>query len=418
MIDKIISVIARREFGRALNFDDNLNMQLPQSPDNNPRLLYLHIPFCEELCPYCSFHRILFSEKLCRDYFEALFREILLYKEKGYNFGAIYVGGGTPTILIDELARLIVFAKELFPVRQISVETNPNHLTPENLTILREAGVNRLSCGVQTFQDKLLKKICRLDKYGSGIEIAHKLRNTKNVFETLNVDLIFNFPGQTMEMVADDLAILKKLQMDQITFYPLMVSDFSRKEMTTNLGEFSSVMEKRMYKFISHSLHTEYETSSAWCFSRKSNNSAMLDEYVVDYDEYAGLGSGSIGYLNGVCYANTFDIAEYIRLLNDGRLPRMASRIFSHNDRMRYDFMMKLFSTRMNLKIMQDKYDGKFSNVLWKEIIALKLAGALRYFHPDLYLTKRGRYYWVIIMREFFTAVNNFRDHCRKSSEK
>jgi coproporphyrinogen III oxidase-like Fe-S oxidoreductase len=136
----------------------------------------------------------------------------------------------------------------------------------------------------------------------------------------------------------------------------------------------------------------------------------------VDFDEIAGLGSGAIGYVNGVCYANTFDIGRYIEELAYRRLPVSAVRRFSAPDRMRYDFLMKLFSTRMNVGDIEKKYNGKFLKSLWKEMAAFTLAGSFRYFPPYLHLTPRGRYLWVIMMREFFIAVNNFRDFCRKEA--
>ena len=142
----------------------------------------------------------------------------------------------------------------------------------------------------------------------------------------------------------------------------------------------------------------------------------MIDEYVVDFDEYAGLGSGAIGYLDGVCYANTFDIARYIAELEKGNLPLQAARKFALPDQMRYDFLMKLFSTHLNVNELEKKYAGRFFKTLWKETAAFTLAGSFRYFTPNLYLTPFGRYYWVIMMREFFIAVNNFRDFCRKQA--
>jgi coproporphyrinogen III oxidase-like Fe-S oxidoreductase len=140
----------------------------------------------------------------------------------------------------------------------------------------------------------------------------------------------------------------------------------------------------------------------------------MIDEYIVDYDEYAGLGSGSIGFLNGVCYANTFNIQEYIQKIDRGEAPLMAERVFTRKDQMRYDFLMKLFGTRLDLKTFRDKYGVNPWPYLWFEILSFILAGRLRYDKGRLTLTDKGCYSWVIMMREFFTAVNNFRDFCRE----
>ena len=416
MLNQIVTKIAKMEFARALKFTEGIMPVLPSGNDDKQRLLYIHIPFCEELCPYCSFHRVRFAETLTHNYFRALQNEIKLYREKGYSFSGIYVGGGTPTVLIDELANMLQYIRETFPIREISVETNPNHLTPGNIAVLQQAGVNRLSVGVQTFNDELLKKIGRYEKYGSGEVIAEKLGNIQGCFDTVNADMIFNFPTQTPPMLKDDLAILLQLKMEQITFYPLMVSTITQSLMDEVIGKVDFRREKKLYNLIIRRLEQNYDSSSAWCFSRKMSKKALIDEYVVDYDEYAGLGSGAIGYLHGICYANTFDINKYIVLLNQNKLPLMALRKFDRQDQIRYDFLMKLFSTKMNVAKREEKYDGKFLKTLWKEMIAFVLAGAFRYFPPNLYLTPRGRYLWVIMMREFFIAVNNFRDYCRRQA--
>jgi menaquinone C8-methyltransferase len=416
LINNIITKIAKKQFARALKFEEGTTPLLPSCTDEKLRLIYIHIPFCEELCPYCSFHRVRFEEDLTRKYFAALRREINLYFERGYKFGGIYVGGGTPTVLVEELAEVLALARRSFAIKEISVETNPNHLTGHNIEILRQSGVNRLSVGVQTFNNDLLKKIGRYEKYGSGEDIALRLKHTMGLFDTVNADMIFNFPGQTPKMLGEDLEVLLNLQMEQITFYPLMTSTITQKLMENTVGHVDFGSEKRLFQLISRQLTADYESSSAWCFSRRSGKEALIDEYVVDYDEYAGLGSGAIGYINGICYANTFDIGEYISLLTQGKLPLKASRKFNRRDQMSYDFLMKLFSTKMDISVLEEKYDGKFLKSLWKEMIAFTLAGSFRYFPPYLYLTPWGRYYWVIMMREFFIAVNNFRDYCRKEA--
>jgi coproporphyrinogen III oxidase-like Fe-S oxidoreductase len=401
---------ARREFSQAMRFEGGGIPRLPPPGEARPRLLYLHIPFCERLCPYCSFNRVAFEEDLCRAHFRALRSELLLYREAGYDFGGIYVGGGTPTVMIDELEETISVARGAFSIRELSVETNPNHLTEECLAALGRAGVDRLSVGVQSFDDGLLKKMERYDKYGSGAEIAERLRGTLGRFGTLNADMIFNFPTQTEAMIDRDLEILTGIGIDQATWYPLMVSDSTRQTVMETLGRVDFRQEARFYRRIAGRLAPAYRFSSAWCFSRKQ---AMIDEYIVDYDEYAGLGSGSIGYLGGTCYANTFDIRGYIAQVEKGALPLAASRDFSVRDRIRYDFLMKLFSTRLSVPDLRRKYGGVLWRFLWPDLLAFSLVGAFSWKPPEIVLTGRGRYAWVVLMREFFTAVNNFRDYCR-----
>ena len=395
-----------------MTFEGGAKPVLPGNPSRKDRLLYIHIPFCEKLCPYCSFNRVTFVEPLCREYFGALRRELHLYRERGYDFSGIYVGGGTPTVLADELGQTLETARSCFGIREISVETNPNHLTDPIIDTLRKAGVNRLSVGVQSFDDGLLKAMDRFDKYGSGEMIAGRLKATLGQFSTLNADMIFNFAHQTPEILERDLERLLGLGMDQITYYPLMVSDSTREKIFRTLGPVDEGRERAFYRRIAERLSPRYRFSSVWCFSKQDS---MIDEYVVNYDEYAGLGSGSIGYLDGVCYANTFRIEEYIDRLRRDEIPLMASRTFGVQERIRYDFLMKLFGLEMELSPLRRKYGGDLDRHLGSLYLPFRLVGALRYDHrkDSLYLTPRGRYYWVVMMREFFIAVNNFRDFCR-----
>ncbi|HQL90138.1 MAG TPA: coproporphyrinogen III oxidase family protein [Syntrophales bacterium] len=413
MIDTIIGRVARKQFARAMNFQGGATPALPPAQAAGPCLLYIHVPFCEKLCPYCSFNRVTFDETLCREYFEALRKELSLYKERGFTFEGIYAGGGTPTVMVDELAATLGHAKSLYPIREISVETNPNHLTDGHLDVLKKAGVNRLSVGIQSFDDALLRAMDRYEKYGSGASIAARLREIGGLFDTLNADMIFNFARQTSESLKADIDRLLETGVDQVTYYPLMVSTKTRELVQRTLGPIPEDREREFYGIITERLVPPYRFSSAWCFSRKE---AMVDEYVVNYDDYAGLGSGSIGYLYGTCYANTFDIRDYVGRVNRGEIPLAASKAFSLGDRVRYDFLMKLFGLFLDIASLRKKYGKEFEWHFGRLLLPFRLVDAVRYdYRKDwLYLTPRGRYYWVVMMREFFTAVNNFRDYCRQ----
>jgi coproporphyrinogen III oxidase-like Fe-S oxidoreductase len=405
--------VARRQFARAINFREGAKPSLPAARPSSPCLLYLHVPFCEKLCPYCSFNRVTFDEALCREYFGALRKELSLYKERGYRFEGIYAGGGTPTVMVDELAATLEHAKSLYPIREISVETNPNHLTDRHLDALKKAGVNRLSVGIQSFDDGLLKAMDRYEKYGSGAAIASRLKEIAGLFDTLNADMIFNFARQTPKSLNADIDRLLETGVDQITYYPLMVSTKTRELVQRTLGPVPEDREREFYGIITERLVPPYRFSSVWCFSRKE---AMIDEYVVNYDDYAGLGSGSIGYLHGTCYANTFDIREYIDRVMRGEIPLAAAKPFSRGEQVQYDFLMKLFGMFLDVDELRKKYGRTFDWHFGKILLPFRLAGAIRYDYKKdwLYLTPQGRYYWVVMMREFFTAVNNFRDFCRQ----
>jgi coproporphyrinogen III oxidase-like Fe-S oxidoreductase len=134
---------------------------------------------------------------------------------------------------------------------------------------------------------------------------------------------------------------------------------------------------------------------------------------VVNFGEYAGLGSGSIGYLEGSAYANTFGVHEYISRIRAGKSPVTAKRVFSLKERMRYDFLMKLFGIKTDIGQIGGQQGVSAYRYLWPEIVFFTITGALKRKGNTLMLTPKGQYYWVIMMREFFIGVNNFRDYCR-----
>ena len=118
--------------------------RMPAPTPGQAYMLYMHVPFCERLCPYCSFNRFPFREDRAKPYFENMRREMRMLKELGYDFDSVYIGGGTPTIMIDELCETIDQARDLFSIREVSSETNPNHLIPSYLEKLK-GRVQRLS---------------------------------------------------------------------------------------------------------------------------------------------------------------------------------------------------------------------------------------------------------------------------------
>ncbi len=410
IVETILTKYLKRKYNSTLNFTTFSEVAPPVALPGTPYLLYVHIPFCEELCPYCSFNRFKFDGASAKSYFHALSREILMYRDMGFDFDAVYVGGGTPTVLPEEMANLLLDIKTWFGVATISLETNPNHLTDPVLSMMKQAGVNRLSVGVQSFDDSLLKQMERYHKYGSGREIKEKVSHYMGTFDTLNVDMIFNFPTQTLDMLNTDLEIIKEIRADQATFYPLMVSDTTRRVLAERFGAISYRQEQFFYETIVSRLLPEYSFGTAWCFSKQKS---MIDEYIVDHDEYVGAGSGSFGYVRGTCFANTFSLDEYVSSIHRGKVPLTAKRDFSLREQVHYYFMMKLFGSRIDLREAEIKFNGHFEETIRKEIFLLRFLGALDVQAETMRLTNKGRYFWVIMMREFFTGVNNFRDLCR-----
>lgn len=414
-IESLIGSYFRRNNRRYLRFTESPTGTGVPSPDFSKQyMLYLHIPYCIALCPFCFFHRFKFREDSAQHYFRALRREIELATDAGYRFGELYVGGGTPTVLPGELIKTVNLVRELHPVQAISVETCPGDLSPDVLRDMRDAGVSRLSVGVQSFDDELLQEMQRFDKYGSGEQIRDRLQQAKGVFDTLNVDMIFNLPHQTEESLGRDLDILvDELDVDQVSFYPLMAADRKKRSMLRSIGKVEYSRERSLYEMIAgHMLANGYSRSSAWCFSRKPG---MIDEYIVEHEEYLGLGSGAFSYLRGCLYTSTFSINHYHRLVEGGTLGTVRRRELTPRDQMRYYLLMKLFGGSLDPAAAEDRFAGRFPRTVWPELAALRTMGAMQQSGGRMTLTESGFYLWVMMMREFFIGVNNLRVEMRHS---
>jgi len=331
----------------------------------------------------------------------------------GYDFDSMYVGGGTPTIMLSELTRTIDLARELFSIKEVSSETNPNHLTPEFVEELAPR-VQRFSVGVQSFDDGLLRQMERYDKYGSGAEILERIQATAGAFHSMNVDMIFNFPSQTEAMLRHDVAMLKESGCNQTTFYPLMASPAVNRELTKTVGPVDYKREADFYKILSADLGDTFENGSAWTFSRKAGG--MIDEYIVDYEEYVGIGSGAFSYLDGTLYVNTFSLREYGSQLAARRMGVAGKKSFGAHERMRYRFLMELFGLRLDKKKFRSDFGVSIDRGLAMEMTYMRAVGAFDRDDADaLTLTPRGRYLMVAMMREFFIGVNNVRDQARQA---
>lgn len=413
IFDALVARILRQLNKRVLNFSQTPDLPcLPEADADKHYLLYLHIPYCLVLCPFCSFHRVRFKQDSAEHYFECLRDEIDIVSRSGYKFDELYVGGGTPTVLPEQLARTLDFLRERHPLGSISVETNPDDLEKDGVHHLREAGVNRLSVGVQSFDDELLREMQRLEKYGNGVEIIRRLQRESGTFDTLNIDMIFNFPHQTEASLRRDLDILTgDIGVDQVSWYPLMAATSTSRAMLQSMGKVDFSRERHFYELIvERMLAAGYSRNSAWCFSRTPG---LFDEYIVGHEEYVGLGSGSFSYLQGNLFSSTFSINHYKQLLTAGKTGTVRRRIMSQRNQMHYYLMMRLFAGSLDLDAAESRFEGRFQSALRPELFALRLMGAVRREDRKLMLTENGNFLWVMMMREFFSGVSDLRDEMR-----
>ena len=416
IFESIFSTSFRLATQVLLNLHPAKSANRPAPRPGRTYMLYAHVPFCESLCPYCSFNRYVFQEPAARAYFASLRDEMRQTAQRGYRFDSLYVGGGTPTILLDELARTIDLARELFDIREVSCETNPNHLTPAMADLLASR-VQRLSVGVQSFDDGLLKNVNRLDRFGSGAETLERIQQVAGRFASLNIDMIFNFPGQDETILRRDIDCVIASGANQATFYPLMTSPSVERVMEHSVGRVEHSREEEFYYQIVEGMSRDFKLSTAWTFSRAGGG--LIDEYIVDSKEYVGVGSGAFSYLNGALFVNTFSLEAYRKAVSLRRSPATGLRRFSKTDQMRYHFMTDLFGLALNKPDFEARFGLPVEAALPLEMAFFAGAGAFTENSRDrITLTPRGRYLLVVMMREFFSGINRVRDQARQAVEK
>jgi coproporphyrinogen III oxidase-like Fe-S oxidoreductase len=409
--ERVLTVVMRAATRQYLSLKTTRLAAVPPPIDGHAYTLYAHVPFCESLCPYCSFNRFVLNHEKAAAYFASLRDEMRILARLGYRFTSLYFGGGTPTIMPQELADTIDLAHELFDIDEVSCETNPNHLNPKMVALLKDR-VQRLSVGVQSFDDGLLKQMNRFQKFGSGATILESIRYAAPFFKSLNVDMIFNFPSQTPEILQEDIRHVIESGAQQVTFYPLMTSPSVRQSMKNSVGELTPNREADYYHVISEGLANHFIPLSAWTFAR--GGTSLIDEYIVDTEEYVGVGSGVFSYLDGKLYASTFSLREYGERVAAGEMAITGVQPFNQHQQMRYRMMMDMFGLRFDRAAFKQRFGVPAGLGLWLEMAFFNLLGA---FKPGdrAIPSPVGRYLSLVIMREFFTGVNHLRDIARAS---
>jgi len=409
MIPELVSFVTRREGRKFRHLDSTFDESLVNAEGLGKGAgisLYVHIPFCRSLCPFCCFNRYLFQEDLAHRYFIDLKKELELYIRRGFKFSSIYFGGGTPTVLMDELVEFIGHIRKQFDISEISLETTPRELTRQNIELLKKAGINRLSVGVQSFDEQVLKTMGRVN--GPLEEVRSRLLMAQGQFATLNVDFVFNFPGQTIEQFKADVAAFKELGIDQATFYPLMASPHKKDAMERRFNRVDNSRERQFYDVILSQLYRGgYTASTAWCFSRGER---MIDEYIIEFDDYIGIGAGSVSIVQGNFYVNTFSLDRYHEMTASGRLPIVGWRKLSDRENRRYYLLTKLFGMKLDTEALRRRFGEGIMGKLWPEIAFLKTFGLVS-GDGMMNVTEKGMYPVSVMMRDFFAALNTLREY-------
>jgi coproporphyrinogen III oxidase-like Fe-S oxidoreductase len=231
----------------------------------------------------------------------------------------------------------------------------------------------------------------------SGKSAIDRVCDVRGEFTTVNIDLIFNFPFQTLEVFKKDVAVFKQFQIDQATFYPLMPSPHKKEALERRFDRVDYRSESRYYAVILNEiLDAGFKPSTTWCFSRGSR---MIDEYIVDYADYICIGAGSVSLINGIFYVNSFTLEGYSNKIKTGRLPVALSRRLSPKEYLRYFLLTKLFGTRVDTAQFKQQFGTDINNLLGTELRLLRLAGAITE-NAGIIQRPGGMYICLVMMRE------------------
>lgn len=336
--------------------------------------IYLHIPFCMKKCHYCDFLSAPADENTKERYIEALKKEIFLYREdlKENIISTIFLGGGTPSLLKEKQIKEILDAifKTYFVQEgaEITIEANPETLTKEKLKIYKEAGINRLSIGLQSTEEEQLKRLGRIHTYEKFLESYTLAREVG--FENINVDLMSALPFQTKEEWEETLRKIVNLnpKPEHISAYSLIIEEgtkfFKIKEQLSFPDEEE---DRQMYwktkEFLEREGYHRYEISNYALPEKESRH----NQTYWTLGEYLGLGLGAASYWNGSRFKNTENLQEYFAFFENNMIKELSElqkevHILSKEEKME-EFMF------LGLRRMKGISEKRFLNLFQKDII-------------------------------------------------
>ena len=283
--------------------------------------IYIHIPFCAKKCYYCDFVSYPNMKEKQKEYVEALKKEIKSYDLQNYNITTIYIGGGTPSYIeskyivdVLEYIKSKLNANETkFENMEITIEVNPGTVTKEKLLDYKKVGINRLSIGLQSTNDRLLKQIGRIHKYQDFLQTYNLARNVG--FTNINIDLMLGLPNQSIKDLKESIEKVISLQPEHISIYSLIVEEGTKLYKQIETGELQlpdEELERKMYWYTKSKLelagYKHYEISNYAKPKRESKHNSNCWEQ----KQYIGIGASAHSYLDNIRYCNVSNLKEYI----------------------------------------------------------------------------------------------------------
>ena len=369
-----------------------------------PTSAYVHIPFCTQICYYCDFSKVFIKNQPVDSYLEHLIEEYDSYDIK--NLRTLYIGGGTPTALsAPQLAFLLeklTDKLDLSYLEELTIEANPGDLDEEKIAVLKDSPVNRVSLGVQTFNDRMLKQIGRshLEK-----DIYENIANLKKAgFDNISIDLIYALPKQTMEDVKINVAKAIALDIPHMSLYSLILENhtvFMNRMRRGKLPLPKEDLEAEMFEYIIAELEKagfeHYEISN---FSKPEFESRHNLMY-WDNAEYYGIGAGASGYVNGVRYKNHGPIRHYLQAVEAGNA-RVQEEELTLKEKMEEEMFLGLRKkSGVSKKLFEEKFGLSFEDQYGAVVSELTEQGLLVPDKDIVRMTKQGLFLGDTVAEKF-----------------
>ncbi len=371
--------------------------------------LYLHIPFCIRKCAYCDFLSFSGERKTQEAYSNALIREIQAVGNREYSVSSIYIGGGTPSILQeDSMVAILDAIRNNFKVlswAEISIECNPGTVTAQKLHAYHQAGMNRISFGLQSAHNHELEKLGRIHTWEMFLESYQLAR--KEGFSNINVDIMSGLPGQTREEYLDTLRKVIRLNLEHVSAYSLILEEgtpFYQMYYNTELNQElpDEEEERRMYwhgrKFLEEQGFSCYEISN---YARPSKECRHNLGYWTG-KEYLGIGLGASSYFNGKRFHNTDSMKEYLQMSDKPDRIRIEEEIVTKKRAMEEVAFLGLRLTKgIDMMDFEKRFECRFQDVYGDVMKRFLSMGFLAINGPYLCLTEKGIDVSNQIMAEF-----------------
>ncbi|HEL0621276.1 TPA: oxygen-independent coproporphyrinogen III oxidase [Streptococcus equi subsp. zooepidemicus] len=358
-----------------------------------PTSAYVHIPFCTQICYYCDFSKVFIKNQPVDAYLEALIKEFESYQISSLK--TLYIGGGTPTAItakqLDYLLSHLQQHLQLDQLEEFTIEANPGDLTEDKIAVLRQSAVNRISLGVQTFNDKQLKQIGRSH---TEAQIYATIASLKEAgFQNMSIDLIYALPGQTIQQVKENVAKALALDIPHLSLYSLILEHhtvFMNKMRRGKLQLPTEDLEAEMFEYIISEMEANgfehYEISNFTKPGFESRHNLMY----WNNDEYFGCGAGASGYLNGIRYRNRVPIQHYLKAVADGNA-RLSEEVLTKEEMMEEELFLGLRKkSGVSVSRFQEKFGLSFESRYGSVVRELQAQGLLVKDKDFVRMTKKG----------------------------